>query len=64
VINWMLGEEGVEDVACTVDDMEVGGNGVRKGGRGYKSSTRPTSSSSCSMWVTQSQLGAVLVADW
>jgi hypothetical protein len=29
VINWMLEEEGVEDVACTVDDMEVGGNGVR-----------------------------------
>ena len=23
-------EEGVEDVACTVDDMEIGGNGVKE----------------------------------
>ena len=40
MINWMLEEEDVEDVACTVDDMEardrsgslvqrVGGDGTR-----------------------------------
>ena len=29
MINWMLEEEGVEDVACTVEDIKVGGNGVK-----------------------------------
>jgi hypothetical protein len=36
VINWMLEVEDVEDVACTVDDMEATRGWSE--GRGYKSS--------------------------
>ncbi len=43
MINWILEVEDVEDVACTVDDMEArdslaifGSEGMEGGGRGWR----------------------------